>query len=167
MRQGGTGSQSELLLQPEQVPDKYESGTQNTPGLAGLGAGVKYILEHGQEAIREKEAYLTNRLIQELSKLHSVTIYGPPAGDNRSGVVSINIKGMDAMDMTLILDNVFDIAVRSGLHCAPDAHATLGTLRSGGTLRISIGAFNTETDIDACVDALSAIAQEGIEVKNQ
>ncbi len=167
LRLGGTGSQSELLVQPEKMPDRYESGTQNTPGLAGLGAGVKYILENGQEPIQKKEANLANRLIQGVAGLDGVTIYGPPAGENRSGVVSINIKGMDAMDVSLILDNVFDIAARGGLHCAPDAHAALGTLHSGGTVRFSVGAFNTEADIDACIDALSAIAQEGIEVKNE
>ena len=158
LKQGGTGSHSELLSQPEQLPDRFESGTQNMPGLAGLAAGLKYIIDQGVDVIREKETHLANRFINGISQLEGVTVYGPPACPKRSGVVSININGMDAMELSFILDNVFDIAVRAGLHCAPDAHETLGTLHSGGTLRFSIGPFNSESDIDLCIDALAQIS---------
>lgn len=161
LRHGGTGSYSELLSQPEQLPDRFESGTQNTPGLAGLAAGVRYIIDLGVELIQEKETRLANRLIHGISELQGITIYGPPAGPKRSGVVSVNLNGIDAMELSFILDNVFDIAVRAGLHCAPDAHATLGTLNNGGTLRFSIGSFNTEEDIDFCIDALTQISKDG------
>lgn len=160
LKQGGTGSQSELLSQPEHSPDKYESGTPNTPGLAGLAAGVRYLLNEGVEAIQKKEARLTNRLIEGISEIKGITIYGPPAGPNRSGVVSIAIDGMDTMEAAFVLDNVFDIAVRAGLHCAPDAHRTLGTLHNGGTIRISIGSLNSDSDIDCCIQALAALSSE-------
>jgi selenocysteine lyase/cysteine desulfurase len=161
LKQGGTGSQSEILTQPERCPDKYESGTHNTPGLAGLAAGVKYLLSEGVEAIQKREACLTNRLIEGISQIKGISVYGPPAGPNRSGVVSITIDGMDTMEVAFILDNVFDIAVRAGLHCAPDAHLTLGTLHMGGTIRISIGSLNSESDIDLCIQALASISAEG------
>lgn len=157
--QGGTGSHSERLLQPEESPDRYESGTLNTPGIAGLGAGVKYLLDRGVEGIREKEARLANRLLAGIGGIEGITVYGPPAGENRSGVISLNMAGLDNMEAACILDNAFDIAVRSGLHCAPEAHATLGTLHCGGTLRVSIGSFNQESDIDACTEALAQIAK--------
>jgi cysteine desulfurase family protein len=161
LKHGGTGSFSELLAQPEQLPDRYESGTQNTPGLAGLAAGVRYILDHGVEYFQEKEARLANRLINGLSELKEVTIYGPPPGASRSGVVSVRIDGIDVIELSMILDNVFNIAVRAGLHCASDAHATLGTLHTGGTLRISAGSFNTEEEIDFCISALAELSSEG------
>jgi cysteine desulfurase family protein len=161
LRQGGTGSHSELLTQPEQLPERYESGTLNTPGLAGLGAGVKYVLDRGVHSIREHETRLINRLIEGLSDIDGITLYGPPAGEGRSGVLSVGMEGMDAMEASFILDNVFDIAVRAGLHCAPDTHAALGTLRCGGTLRLSVGPLNTESDMDVCADALAQIFKEG------
>ncbi len=162
LKQGGTGSHSELLSQPEQLPDRFESGTQNTPGLAGLAAGVKYIIDHDVEFVQEKETRLVNRFINGISELQGITIYGPPTGPKRSGVVSINFNGMDAVELSFILDNVFDIATRAGLHCSPDAHAMLGTLRSGGTLRFSIGSFNTDNDIDFCIDALTQLSKDGL-----
>lgn len=160
IREGGTGSFSELLTQPEKIPDRYESGTLNAPGIAGLKAGVEYLLEHGVETIRRKETSLTNMLIEGLSEIPSVTVFGPPKGEDRAGVVSLLIDGIDPLQTAVILDNEFDIALRAGLHCSPDAHRTLNTLNTGGTLRISVGAFNTEKDIELCLDALKQIAEE-------
>ncbi len=161
LKHGGTGSFSELLVQPEQLPDRYESGTQNIPGLAGLAAGVRYITEQGIEYFQEKEARLASRLINGLSEIKGVTVFGPPPGPTRSGVVSVKMGEMDVIEISVILDNVFNIAVRAGLHCAPDAHATLGTLHTGGTLRISVGSFNTEEEIDFCISALAQLSSEG------
>jgi cysteine desulfurase family protein len=161
LRQGGTGNQSELLIQPEQSPFKYESGTLNTPGLAGLGAGVRYILQEGVGAIQSKETYLANKLIEGISQISGIAVYGPPAGPGRSGVASLRFDEIDPDDAAMILDNTFNIAVRGGLHCAPDAHAALGTLDRGGTVRISIGSLNTDNDIDMCIQALVSIASEG------
>lgn len=161
LRYGGTGSYSERLDQPLLSPDRYESGTLNMPGLAGLAAGIGYIMREGVDAVGKREATLANRLIDGITAINGLTIFGPPAGAKRSGTVSVRLDGIDPSEAALILDNSFDIAVRAGLHCAPDAHATLGTLHIGGTLRISIGHFNTPEDIDACIRALAEIAGDG------
>ena len=161
IREGGTGSFSELLLQPEKIPDRYESGTLNTSGIAGLAAGVRFLLEQGVETLQKKEASLTNRLLEGISQISGITVFGPPPGKMRSGVVSLLINGVEPAQTAIILDNVFNIAVRAGLHCAPDTHRMLGTLGTGGTVRFSIGAFNTEKEIDLCLEALRSIAEEG------
>ncbi len=160
LREGGTGSFSEMLTQPEKVPDRYESGTMNTPGIAGLAEGVRFLFEHGVETIQKKEAALTNMLLNGISEISGITVFGPPPGELRVGVVSLLINEMEPIQTAIILDSMFDIAVRAGLHCAPDAHITLGTLETGGTVRLSIGAFNTENDIELCLEALRSIAEE-------
>jgi selenocysteine lyase/cysteine desulfurase len=132
----------------------------NTAGIAALGEGVKILLEEGVETIGERESRLASRLIEAIRDLPGLRLYGPPAGPGRSGVVSLTLEGMEGAQAALILDNSFDIAVRAGLHCAPDAHRTLGTLASGGTIRISLGYFSTEEDICACVKALEALTGE-------
>jgi cysteine desulfurase family protein len=161
LREGGTGSRSEELVQPGSLPDRYESGTQNTAGIAALGEGVRFLMDEGPEKTRSREARLASLLIEGTRDIPGITLYGPPAGPERSGVVSLTIAGMNPAQAALILDNAFGIAVRSGLHCAPDAHRTLGTLGQGGTVRISAGCFNTDGDIARCLEALAAIAQEG------
>jgi selenocysteine lyase/cysteine desulfurase len=158
LREGGTGSRSEMRTQPLDRPERYESGTLNTPGIAGLAAGVRYLLNEGVENIGETEAHLASRLIDGLRAIKGVRLYGPPAGPRRSGVVSFTMDGMEAQDVSLILDSAFDIAVRAGLHCAPDAHEAIGTLSTGGTVRISPGCMSTEADIDAVLSAISQIA---------
>jgi cysteine desulfurase family protein len=154
LREGGTGTHSEDLAQPSELPSRYESGTANTAGIAALGEGVRYVTETGLGKIADTIAVLTNRLIEALTDIKGIRIYGPPPGPARRGVVSVTLDAMDSAQAALILDNSFNIAVRSGLHCAPDAHRTLGTLAIGGTVRISVGHFTTEQDIDACVAAL-------------
>ncbi|MCB6992653.1 aminotransferase class V-fold PLP-dependent enzyme [bacterium 210820-DFI.6.37] len=158
LKQGGTGSRSELLRQPEDLPDKYESGTLNVPGIAGLGAGIQFLLQEGQEKIEAREAELTNMLIDGLRSIDGVRLYGPK-GPVRGPVVSLTIDGYDPQDISIYLDQVFDIAVRSGLHCAPDAHRTIGTLEKGGTVRISPGYFTTEEEIAMCVEGIGAISR--------
>ncbi|MDR2435410.1 MAG: aminotransferase class V-fold PLP-dependent enzyme [Treponema sp.] len=158
LREGGTGSRSEELVQPEGLPGRYESGTQNTAGIAALGEGARFIMEEGVEKTEGREARLASRLIGGLRDIPGITLYGPPEGPRRKGVVSITLAGIDPAQASLILDNAFGIAVRAGLHCAPDGHRTLGTLDRGGTLRISVGFFNTDEDIDRCVEAIGAIA---------
>lgn len=158
--EGGTGSYSQSLLQPEEIPDRYESGTLNVCGIAGLAAGVRFLLGQGVETIQERESTLTNRLIEGIQQIPGVALYGPPAGKLRPGVVSIVMDGIEPAQTAMILDNVFDIAVRSGLQCAPDAHQTIGTLTTGGTLRLSIGVFTTQGEIDLCLEALRSIGEE-------
>jgi len=159
MKEGGTGSKSESLYQPDLVPDRYESGTANTPGIAGLGAGVKYILEKGIENIRKHEEELTEYFLKGLKTIDNVIIYGPQDHKKQGPVVSINIGDYDSSEISYILDKEYDIAVRSGLHCAPLAHETLGTLERGA-IRFSFGCFNTKEEIDRTLEAIEKIARE-------
>ncbi len=159
MKEGGTGSKSNLLIQPEMMPDKFESGTPNTPGIVGLGAGVKYILNRGIENIRNHEKELTRYFIEELKKIDKVKIYGQCDADKQAPVVSINIGEEDSSEVSYILDKVFDIAVRPGLHCAPLAHKTIDTFEQG-VVRFSIGLFNTRQDIEKSVEAIRKIVKE-------
>lgn len=159
MKEGGTGSRSDSLIQPDILPDKFESGTPNTPGIAGLGAGVKYILDTGIENIRRHEVELTRYFIDELKKIDRVKIYGPCDVEKQAPVVSINIEDGDSSEVSYILDQAFDIAVRPGLHCAPLAHKTLGNFDEG-CVRFSIGLFNTMSDIDTALNAIRKISKE-------
>ncbi len=156
---GGTGTQSELLHQPVSRPERYESGTLNVPGLAGLAKGVEFILKTGVSAIEEKEHELMSRLIDGIREYDNITIWGPQTADNRAAVLSITIDGYEPQDISIYLDQIFDIAVRSGLHCAPYAHETLGTLDKGGTVRISPGYFTTPDEIEACIEAVGIISR--------
>ena len=159
LKQGGTGSRSELLTMPDIMPDRFESGTLNVPGIAGLGAGAEFILETGIKNIEEKESALTGQLADGLSEIEGVKVFAPGEGFKRGGAVSITMDGMEPQDAGLIMDQAFDIAVRAGLHCAPDAHTALGTIETGGTIRISPGYFNTEEDIEKCIEAVSQLAE--------
>jgi len=159
LREGGTGSKSESLEQPAELPERYESGTLNTPGIGGLAAGIKYIMAIGMEKIRQHDEMLTNTLLAGLHQIPGVILYGPPLGEQRAPVVSFNIKGASSGEVCLILDRSFQIAVRPGLHCAPDAHRVLGTLQ-GGTVRISPGYFTTVEEIETCLQAIRVIANE-------
>ena len=158
--QGGTGSNSKDKEQPRERPDRYESGTPNTPGIAGLGAAVEFLAEVGVEAIEEKERALTQRLLSGLSEIDGVTVYGPPEGQDRAPVVLFNVDGVDADRVAFILDRNFGIASRPGLHCSPDAHETLGTLETGA-VRLSPGFFNEPEEIDRAVEAVAAIKEAG------
>lgn len=153
---GGTGVFSSEVNQPEALPERYESGTMNTPGIAGLKAGVEFILETGLERIRQKETMLVAQLLNGLKGLSRVNIYGPDGPAHRGAVVSFTVDGIDPATIGFRLDNDFDISVRVGLHCAPLAHKTIGTY-PGGTVRVSPGYFNTEDDIDAFIKALQTI----------
>ena len=157
--QGGTGSKSESLTQPEAMPEKFEAGTQNTLGLAGLAAGVRFVLETGIEQIGHWESMLANRLIEGVSNMSGIRVIGPGLAPNRGSIVSLHIDNTSAADAALMLDAAFSIAARGGLHCSADAHRSIGTLEGGGTLRISPNLFNTEDDIDRCLSALEACAK--------
>lgn len=158
-KEGGTGSRSEDLTQPEMMPDRYESGTANAPGITGLGAGIEFILEEGLEKIRNHEKELTQYFINELEKIEVVKIYGPKDAEKQGAVVSINIGSEDSSEIAYILDSAFNIAVRSGLHCAPLAHKTIGSFEQG-TVRFGIGYFNTKEDIDKAIQAIKEICKE-------
>jgi len=157
--QGGTGSESESLSQPETMPEKFESGTLNTPGLAGLAAGIRFILEEGIEKIERAEAGLIKRLIEGINTLSDIRLIGPGLDENRGNVVSVCLEKTPAAAAALMMDSAFKIAVRSGIHCASDAHRSTGTLENGGALRISPNYFNTPRDIDICLEALEYCAR--------
>jgi len=158
IRQGGTGSQSDSVFQPEILPDKYESGTLNTPGIAGLGAGVKHILKEGQSKIYSHEKRLGKFFIEALSHLKKIKVYGPSELTKRTGIISINIGNKDSSEVVNLLDERFDIAVRGGLHCAPLAHQTIGTFKQG-TIRFSYCIFNHLDEIKKCIRALEEISR--------
>jgi len=158
LMQGGTGSASEFEVQPGFMPDKYEAGTPNTIGIAGLGASAGFILERGVEAVREYETGLVARLLAGLSSIPGVSVHGVADASRRSAVVSFTLKGVSPSDAVLSLDANYGIMARPGLHCAPSAHRTIGTFPEG-TLRFSPGFFTTPEDIDHAVEAVARIAQ--------
>lgn len=158
LREGGTGSHSELEEQPITLPYRYESGTLNTVGIAGLGAGLKYILQEGMERIRAYEQSLLQRLWEGLAQIEGVILYGQNGGFERVPIISFNLEGTAPGEIGALLDQAFDIKVRAGLHCAPAAHKTLGTFPLG-TIRLSPGYFNTVEDIDFTIQAVEKIAK--------
>lgn len=154
---GGTGSQSEAIEQPTTRPDRYESGTVNTVGLAGLLEGVSYVMEKGVEEICQHEWELVKKTIVGLEKIAGVTVYGPGMETKRVGVVSFNIQGVDASEVSFILDQQYGIATRAGYHCTPLGHQTAGTEQTGA-VRASYGIFNTEKDVEILIEAVGEIA---------
>ncbi|MEN6391666.1 MAG: aminotransferase class V-fold PLP-dependent enzyme [Syntrophomonas sp.] len=157
LKEGGTGSLSEYLEQPEVMPDSLESGTPNTPGLAGLLAGVRFIGETGLDLIRSQEQALTGMLIDGLKGIKTVKLYGPVDEKKQTAVLSFNIGDMDCGEVSYLLDNDFGVVTRAGLHCAPLAHRTLGTLEVG-SCRLSPGFFNTREDVEQVVKAVFELA---------
>ncbi len=158
-REGGTGSRSESLIQPDIYPDRLESGTPNTPGIAGLCAGINFINKVGMSNIRSHEEELFSYFIEKLLNMDKVKVYGPCVKNKQTPVISINIGDIGSSEISYILDSGFNIATRSGLHCSPLAHQTIGTLEQG-TVRFSIGYFNTKEDINKAIEALYTIAKE-------
>ncbi len=154
---GGTGSRSEEERQPEMLPDRLEFGTGNGPGVAGLGAGVQHLLDYGVDAVRAHECALTQRMLDGLGKIPSVTMYGPLDVERRTATVSLRIEGHSVSEVGWRLDEDFGVLSRVGLHCAPAAHRTLGTFPEG-TVRLAAGLSNTEADIDVAIGAIREIA---------
>lgn len=155
---GGTGSSSELEVQPDFLPDQLESGTLNVVGIAGLGAGVSHVLARGVPAIQEHERGLGERFLDGLHEVPGARWYGPERAAGRVGLASFNLDAASPSDVGLILDRRFGIMCRIGLHCAPAAHRTLGTYPIG-TVRFAWSAFTTEEEIDAAIEALATIAR--------
>lgn len=157
--EGGTGSRSEQETQPDFLPDKFESGTQNVPGIAGLAAGIKAISRMGIETIRENKKQLLKLFLEGLSLIEGITVYGPMDPEKMTATVSLNVQGLDSGDLSFILDQSYNIMTRSGLHCAPLAHKTIGTFPAG-TLRFSFGYGNTESDVQHILQALGEIVND-------
>ena len=158
LREGGTGTNSESMLQPDERPERYESGTLNLPGIAGLGAGCAFVAKR-VSAIMSHERELTGALYEGLSAIRGAEIYSPREEAARAGIVSFNLPGMTSSDVADRLGRM-GIAVRGGLHCAPGAHRFLGTLRRGA-VRASVGYANTFEEVDAFLTAVNAIVREG------
>ncbi len=156
LMRGGTGSNSELEAQPEFLPDKFESGTPNGVGIAGLGAGVRCVLEVGVDSIRAHENELTRLLLEGLSAIPGITVYGPREINKRVAVVSFTVAGKRVSEISLRLDEEFGVLCRVGLHCAPAAHRTIGTFPEG-TIRFAPGMRSTLNDIRAALDAVRQV----------
>ena len=156
---GGTGSLSEYEEVPPYLPDKFEAGTPNLPGIYGLHRALQYLSEVGLDFIREKELKLAGYLLEELGEIEGVTIAGPKGTEGRMAVVSADFVGYDNAQVAYWLDKRFGIRTRCGLHCAPSAHKTLGTFPQG-TVRFSPGHFNSEADIEKAVTAVRKVLKE-------
>lgn len=156
---GGTGSRSESERHPEFLPDRYESGTLNAIGIAGLNAGVRFVLNQGVDAIRRKEAELTDLLICGLSSIPGVRVFGCGDARKQTAVVSFGMECKGPGDIALALDEEFNVMSRPGLQCAPAAHRTIGTFPEG-TVRLSPGYFNTEEDVERVVAAVAKVARQ-------
>ncbi len=159
LREGGTGSGSESPHMPDFLPDRLESGTLNLPGIAGLGAGVRFVLRHGVETIGTHERRLAELFIQKIKPLRNVRILGPQEAGRRTGVVSLVAEGKDASFLAEILDRKYGIAVRAGLHCAPLAAARFGILKEG-SVRFSPGVFTTKREVEYAAGAMWEILSE-------
>ena len=155
---GGTGSYSESLEHPDFMPDLLESGTLNTPGIAGLLAGVEFIQETGLENIRKHEMKMTEMLTNGLSSIAGLEIYGPKNLKEKTAVLAMNIKGVDCGELSMALDYEYKIITRSGLHCAPLAHQTIGTYERGAC-RFSPGYFTSEEEIEKVIKAIYEISK--------
>ena len=156
---GGTGSISHTEEIPAFMPDRFEPGTMNLPGILGLHAGLSWLAQTGIDAVRAHELNLTARFLSGLARLEGeglIRIVGRRDLDSRTGVVSIQTLTKELSQTAFELDAVYGIQTRVGLHCAPSAHTTLGTYPTG-TIRFSFGWFNTEADIDAALHALEEI----------
>ncbi|KAF0220731.1 MAG: hypothetical protein FD174_1055 [Geobacteraceae bacterium] len=155
---GGTGGHSASFEQPQDLPERFESGTLNTPGLAGLKAGVEFILETGLDTIGRRESGLVSRTMEGLRAIPGVTLYAPQDLARVGGVVSFTVEGFDPAQIGFLLDRDYDIGVRVGLHCSPAAHKTIGTY-PGGTVRVSPAYFNTDEEIEFFLKSLRAIVE--------
>ena len=156
-RYGGTGVRSAYPAHLEEYPYRLEAGTLNLVGIAGLNAGLKWILEKGIENIHNQEMALWNKLRLALQNMDGIITYCANDMDNKNPVLSFNVKGFEAADVGTMLDVDYNIACRTGLQCAPKVHEKLGTIDIHGTVRLSLGVFNTEKDIDTVIDAIKDI----------
>ena len=157
LMRGGTGSDSAHETQPEFLPDAHESGTLNLAGIAGLGAAVRFLLEVGIETVRAHEQKLIAQFLSGASEIPGLRLYGPKEAALQCGLVSFNIEGALPSEVGLILDQSFGVMARTGLHCAPSAHRTLGTFPTG-TVRFSFSWFNTPAEVEKGLEALREIA---------
>lgn len=157
IKEGGTGTESSSVVQPERSPERFESGTLNVPGIAGLDEGIKYIQSEGIKNIRRRETELMVCLHDELKNTDRVVMYGPDDPQKKTAVLAFNIEGMDCEEAAAVLNEKYGIAVRSGYHCAAIAHKAIGTEKTG-CVRISPGPFTKYDDIITVANAIKEMA---------
>ena len=156
---GGTGVKSADPFQPSSYPEHLEAGTMNAHGLAGLDAALEFLLALGIDRVEAHERALRERFVEGVAAIPSITVYGVDDGHDHTGVVALNMAGIDSSSLADRLACEFDIATRAGLHCAPRMHAALGTLETGA-VRFSFGWYTDAADVDAAIAALTRIADE-------
>ncbi len=153
---GGTGSHSDLATMPEELPDRFESGTLNLPGIYGLHAAVQWLMEHQQE-VHQHEQHLAKKMLDGIRNTEGIRVAGLPNTEGRVAVISVDFLNGDNGMIAFQLEQEYGISTRVGLHCAPLAHQSLGTFPEG-TVRFSIGPFNTEDDIETAIQAINKYA---------
>jgi len=158
IREGGTGSVSELDTQPDFMPDKYEPGSHNAIGIIGLSEGVKWVLEQTVEKLHAHDLDLVRTFIEGASNVDGLRYFGPFGVKNRMGVFSVRVDGFDPHELAAVLETHYGILTRAGIHCAPLAHASIGTRDTGGTTRFSFGPFLSKQDVKFATDALAEVA---------
>ncbi|MEO6435197.1 MAG: aminotransferase class V-fold PLP-dependent enzyme [Tepidisphaeraceae bacterium] len=161
LREGGTGSASEEDRQPDFLPDKYEPGSHNAIGIAGLSAGVQWVIDQTVEKLHARELDLIRTFIEGVSDVEGLTYFGPQGVRDRLGVFSVRVDGFSPTDLSAALERNYGILTRPGLHCAPLIHAALGTTQHGGTTRFSFGPFLSTQDVKYSTDALADVASRG------
>jgi cysteine desulfurase family protein len=159
IRFGGTGSQSDSPSQPDSLPDKYESGSHNMVGIAGLTASVEWILTRGVETLHKNEQSLCGQFIEELHLCSNAEIVGPPTAKSRCGVFSLDFDENPHV-VAHRLEEISGVQSRSGFHCAPLAHRAMGTTQKGGTLRVSFGPFHSSEDISFLIESIKKVTQK-------
>lgn len=159
LKEGGTGSFSSEEIQPETLPDKYESGTINIPGIFGLNAALKYLKKEGLGNIRKIEQQLSQRFLEGIENIKGIRLSGIPSTEGRTAVFSLDFYNGDNAEAAFLLDRDFQIMTRVGLHCAPSAHKTLNTYPQG-SVRFSFGPFNTLDEVDYIVEAINKVVKE-------
>lgn len=158
---GGTGANSHSDKQPDLLPERLESGTFNLPGLAGLAAALKFLQQRGIEKIRARETELIGKILTGLGSIESVKLYGADDVMLRTGAISFNFANYDPAEVGFLLDQEEQFSVRVGLHCAPDAHRTIGTYPTG-TIRVSPGYFTTEDEIDRFLRIIQRLGKKSL-----
>jgi len=157
MKEGGTGTISERAVQPRSMPDKYEIGSHNAIGLAGLSEGVAWVLERGVASIRDRDVQLSGLFMELTDGAGGLTVYGPRDTDHRAGVFSVNVRDIAPGVLADRLESQYGLLTRPGVHCAPLAHETIGT-HPVGTCRLSFGPMTSEDDVKTAAAALREIA---------
>ena len=155
---GGTGGNSESVDAPLNMPERLESGTRNTPGFAGLLEGIRYLRGVGISTVQQHDFGLIQRVFEGLCGLKGVTVLGPPLGSYRLPLLSFTVKGYQSNEVVVILDQHYRIAVRGGLHCAPDVHQQYGT-KDTGAIRVSVSWFTTVEEVDLFIAAMKDIVE--------